>query len=307
MKTPYKWLAALTGVGLLLTALNVHGVEKPITIVRFTPPQAKEDVSHDYLFQALKLGLEKSVPEFGPFQVEFMPVSLGQAQVLQLLDIEGVLDVVASAPTTERETQFRPARVPLFMGLLGYRMMIIRPEDEAKFKAITRPKQLKALRACQGSSWPDADIMEADGYQVVRIDEFRDMYEYMRTGRCDYFPRAITEGYGELASHNREFPDDPLLAFDDILIHYTVPLYFFTSHRQFELSERIELGLTRAVKDGSLLALMQRHPVSKVVFPLSQWQNATIFEVDNPEQLKTLRLYRQYLWQRLPAKNIVRE
>lgn len=275
--------------------------------MRFTPPQAKEDVSHDYLFQVLKLGLEKSVAEFGPFKVEFMPVSLGQAQVLQLLDIEGVLDVVASAPTTEREIQFRPARVPLFMGLLGYRMMIIRPEDEAKFKAITSPKQLKAMRACQGSSWPDADIMEADGYQIVRIDEFREMYEYMRTGRCDYFPRAITEGYGELESHNNDFPDNPLVAFDDILIHYTVPLYFFTSHRQFELSERIELGLTRAIKDGSLEQLMKTHPVSKVVFPLSKWQHATIFEIINPDQLKTLRLYRQYLWKTLPAKKVIIE
>ncbi|WP_406610104.1 hypothetical protein [Agarivorans sp. JK6] len=288
----------------ILIGLNSATATEPgeVQVVRMTPKQSEVDVSHDYLVKLLELAINETELEFGPAKVEFMPVNLGQNLVLELLDIENVLDVVASAPTPEREVQFRSARVPLFMGLLGYRMMLIKPRDQAKFAAITRPDQLKTLRACQGSAWPDADILEAQGYQVVRVDELATMFEYLQDGKCDYFPRAITEGYGELAFYNQRNPNRPLADFDQILLHYTVPLYFFTSHRNYVLASRLQLGLERAIAKGRMQELMAQHPVTQVAYPLDKWRETVVFEVLNPDLPKSTPLYNPRLWQQLPVK-----
>ena len=132
-----------------------------------------------------------------------MPVNLNQGVILHLLDMQGILDVVATSPTRDRETRFNAVRVPLQMGLLGYRMMLIRPEDEAEFNLIDSPQELKSRIACQGEHWPDSDIMETSGYQILRLDSLDAMFDALAQGRCDYFPRGITEGYAELAHYNR--------------------------------------------------------------------------------------------------------
>ncbi|WP_147271788.1 type 2 periplasmic-binding domain-containing protein [Corallincola holothuriorum] len=314
MKRMDKWfglfLAAWVMVALQPCQANERMGDSPSTatvsaaetIVRMTPKQSAEDASHSYLVALLALALDNTEPEYGPARVEFMPIALNQGLILHLLDIGGVLDVVASAPTAERETLFRAARVPLLMGLLGYRMMIIRPEDKEKFAAITEPEQLQALKACQGKYWPDTDILENQGYQVVRVEEFTQMFEYLQSGLCDYFPRAITEGYGELDAYNEAHPDTPLMAYDQTLLHYVVPFYFFTSHQNFELAARLELGLQRAIEQGALLELMKKHEVTKVAFPLHKWKDAVVFEVANPTLSKSIPLYEREYWLQLPVK-----
>ncbi|GAD80781.1 hypothetical protein VEZ01S_42_00010 [Vibrio ezurae NBRC 102218] len=273
-------------------------------IIRMAPKQSDEDVSHSYLVSLLELAIKETEHDFGPAKLDFMPIQLGQNLVLPLLDIEGILDTVASAPTRQREIQFRAARFPLLMGLLGYRMMLIRPEDEAKFLAISRPEQLKVLKACQGSSWPDSAILEEQGYNVIRVEKFETMFDYLHSGRCDYFPRAITEGYGELDAYNSANPDKPLLAFDKVLLHYTVPLFFFTSHKNFLLAYRIETGLIRANEKGLVEQLMRSHPVTKSAYPLQKWQSSVVFEVANPHLLKTIPIEHKQYWQSLPTRKM---
>ena len=274
------------------------------TIIRMSPKQSEADVSHSYLVELLQSSLKMTAASYGPAKVEFMPISLNQGLILHLLDIDGVLDVVASAPTVEREQLFRSARVPLMMGLLGYRMMIIRPEDKATYDQISRPSQLKKLRACQAMHWPDADILERAGYRVVRGDTFEVLFELLQDNKCDYFPRAITEGYGEVLSYNVHNPNKKLTAFDKVLLHYEVPFYFFTSHKKFQLAARIEQGLDMMAESGQLLQHMQSHQVTKGAFPLSKWQGKTIFYVENEEQLDSTPLHKKHYWLKLPGRVI---
>ncbi|MBW8192252.1 transporter substrate-binding domain-containing protein [Neiella marina] len=291
-----------------LLSMPGFATEEPeqMTIVRMTPKQSEADASHSYLVELLRIALAETEPEFGPAKIEFMPISLNQGLILHLMDVGDILDVVASAPTHQREIQFRAARVPLLMGLLGYRMMLIKPEDQDKFANIESPEELKQLRACQGSFWPDADILEQEGYRVVRADEFATLFELLLDGQCDYFPRAITEGYGELTAHNAAHPDRPVVAFDDILLHYVVPFYFFSSHQNYELAARLQLGLERGIAKGTIRQLMEQHQVTRVAFPLERWQQTTVFEVPNHDLPKSTPLYRKELWLELPVKERIR-
>ncbi|GEA59248.1 hypothetical protein VCO01S_04410 [Vibrio comitans NBRC 102076] len=266
-----------------------------------TPKQSQEDVSHDYLVQLVSRSSEIAEAHFGPSKIEFMPIMLSQDRVLQLLGIGGVLDIVSSAPTAEREASFLSIKVPIFMGLLGYRMMIVSPEKLPEFEQISSEEQLKSLVACQGTAWPDADILEDSGYKVVRVDRFEQMFEKLHDGGCDYFPRGITEGYGELEYYNENNPDKPLAKFDSILIHYQVPLMFYTSHNNYELAAKIQYGMEKMVENGELEALLKNHPVTQSAFPLSKWEKSTIFSVPNKRLPKSVPTYKQELWLELKS------
>ncbi len=291
---PFK----LSNYLLLLAFLagSPHTSANEVKAIKMTPRQSEADVSHDYLVQLVSRSAELAAPEFGPSEVEFMPIMLSQDRVLQLLSIGGVLDIVASAPTDTREAHFRSVKVPIFMGLLGYRMMIVSPDKKAQFESITTEQELKDMVACQGTAWPDADILEDNGYKVLRVPRFEQMFENLHLGTCDYFPRAITEGYGELEFYNKNNPEKPLDKFDSILLHYQVPLMFYTSHNNFELAAKIEYGMQQMVENGELLQLLKTHPVTKSAFPLSKWQNSTIFELPNKRLPKSVPTYKKEMW-----------
>ncbi|GAA5218225.1 transporter substrate-binding domain-containing protein [Corallincola platygyrae] len=287
-----------------LLGINVfaaHASGPGVDVLRMVPKQSETDVSHAFLMDAVTAAMENTVDDFGPYQIEMMPIPLNQGLILHLLEFPGVLDLVASAPTEERETTFRAIRVPLMMGLLGYRMMLVHPDRIDEFNSFTKPEQLKSLVACQGAQWPDADLLENQGYRVYRVEGYEEMFHFVRDGTCDYFPRAITEGYGELEAFNQKHPDAPLAKFDRILLHYFVPLYFFTGQHNYELAARIELGLQRAIDSGELKKLLEQNPVTQSAFPLSKWKESIVFKVANPDLSKSTPIYQAHYWLQIPA------
>ncbi|GAA5218627.1 hypothetical protein ACFSJ3_08760 [Corallincola platygyrae] len=301
--TPVRqWLLTVIGCVSYLFAQTTLAEESQqetaaeVMRVKFIPKQSPTDAIHDYLIKVLQLALDKTTPEYGPAEIELLPLPYNQGLLMSLLNHDDIIDVVASAPSKERETAARSARVPITMGLLGYRMMIIRQTDLAAFQQIESPDDLKLFRACQGAHWPDSDILEANGYPVQRINNFDDMFKRLREGSCDYFPRAITEGYSEIEAYLARTKDNSIVAYDDILLRYRLPFLFYTSHENFELAARIEKGMKRAVRSGELKALMKTHPVTKGVFPLSKWKVREIFELHNPDLPKALPLEEPEYW-----------
>lgn len=271
-------------------------------VVRMIPKQSEADVSHSYYLQLLELALKATEEEYGSISIELMPTGYNQGIILSLLNYDGILDVVTSAPTPEREIDFRSAKVPLLRGLLGYRMMLIRPEDTETFANITSEDELKKYRACQATHWPDADLLEQAGYKVVRTPEFADLFFLLLDKKCDYFPRGIAEGYAELEKHNKDYADRKLAAFDDIIIHYPIPIFFYTSHKNFELAARLEKGLKLLIRNGQFLKLMESHPVTASLFPLSKWATKRYFYVPNHMLPKAIPIEEKSLWIDLSGK-----
>ena len=181
----------------------------------------------------------------------------------------GTYTITWSGTNSNREASLLPVRVPLFAGLLGIRMPVIRRSDKPRFDLIRNDSDLKQLVACQGDQWPDSDILEANGYQVERVTSFERMYRMLEAGRCDYFPRGITEIYGEL--ERNVYPG--LMAYDRVLLSYTFPMYFFVAHGNEELARILEARLTQFAESGDLQAYLRLHPVTRGPF---RWHGSVI-------------------------------
>lgn len=263
----------------------IYSQARALEMVRIPPPRSSEDSTHAYYYDLLKEVLPPGVT------VEVTPNPLAQKRSLQLLD-SGELNLAWSGTTTTREKDNLAIRIPLYAGLLGVRVPIIRKNDQARFDKIKTEDDLKALTACQGDQWLDSDILEDNGYSVERVTKFILMYRMLRAGRCDYFPRGITEVYTEIAHQD----DDNLMAYDRVLLAYRFPMYFFISKSNTELETVLNKALYDFAASGKLIRFMQQHETTRDVFPLSKYHDSLIFNLKNRDLPPLTPLSDDRLW-----------
>ena len=151
--------------------------------------------------------------------------------------------------------------------------------------------------ACQGNQWPDSDILEENGYRVDRIARFEVMYRMIEAGRCDYFPRSVIEIYAEL----EQFGQGVLMAYDDLVLSYPFPMYFFVNNDDASLADDLEGALTTMVQSGRLHEFMQQHPVTRSAFPLSRFKHARIFNLRNARLPPSTPVTDKVLWLDFPG------
>jgi len=241
-------------------------------------PYSSKDIAHEYYVglasQALALGLDVTDP---PTLVP--TVHMNQARAAVELK-KGNLDLFWTGADKYTESELNAIRIPLDMGLMGFRRFIISSRQQALFEEIDSLEQLKRLTACQGTYWPDTKILRSAGLKVLDTPVHEDLFELLGTGRCDYFPRGFHEGPAEVEEWKSVFPD--LMVSDRIIIHYPFTIYFYTRKGEAWLADALERGLERMIDDGLLLEYMKTHPSTSHLFPLEQFKSATFIELPNP-------------------------
>jgi len=257
--------------------------------------QSSEDISYNYQYELLELAIQKSTDKYPYRPLKTINANTAsRGRNIALLE-QDQIDVYWAGTNQEREQRFIPIRIPLVFGLLGYRVLIIHQDNLALFEEIKLdPNKLKKLTACQGMFWPDSDILEDNGYKVQRVIRFELIFKMLARKRCQYFPRAIFEGYAELSIAKREFPE--LLMFDEVLLHYKYPMYLFINKKNTELAAQLQYGLKKASEDGSMLAFAKKHALTKDLFPLAKWQEKHFIPLSNQYLSVETPLNNKNLW-----------
>lgn len=231
-----------------------------------------------YYLDLLDLVLEETAADFGPARLQQVPLHEMQPRLLALVE-GGILDLIWTATSLKREQISRPIRIPLDMGLTGNRALVIRRDRKPFFDQLSTLADLQPLVACHGIQWPDTDVLRAAGITVLEGETIDDMYPLLRSGECDYLPRALNEIDGEVARVGG--PD--LMVYDQLLIVYELPMYLFVAHDNDRLATRLTTGLERMVEKGMILKFMEEHPATRSIFPLSRFANARVIRLENPD------------------------
>lgn len=251
-----------------------------LTTVTTTGKQKPDDASHDYFINLLRLALIVTSEEYGNAIIRTVPHP-GQERVIKLLAMGAFYDVAWTGTSIARDTQLHKVPYPLFRGGLGWRGMVIRRDNQQRFSSIQSIKDLKGTIACQGSHWPDADILEHNGITVYRVGHFDAMLQMIVLKRCDFLPLSIFEGEAELALVQQSFPE--LMFSQELILRYPLTMHFFVNLEKAQLAKRINQGLEKLHASGELSRYMQTHPLTKNAFPLSKFGNAQVLELINPE------------------------
>jgi hypothetical protein len=127
---------------------------------------------------------------------------------------------------------------------------------------------------------------------VVKANKYHSLLHMVDGGRFDAFPRGVQEPWSEVNS----IPGLELGVEKRIMLVYKMPFYFFVSKNNTKLARDLELGLNRAIADGSFDELFFKDPSVRNAVEQGDLKNRMVFHLDNPSLPKETPVDRRELW-----------
>lgn len=248
-------------------------------IVYLIPKSEIDSVDHDdYVKALLKSALNHSKAPNEAISLVEINKRLTQARLISELKSKAAIDIIWSMTSHEREESMLPIRIPLYKGLLGHRVFLIRAGQQEKFSKINTLNELRKLMAGQGSHWPDTRILRANKLKVMTNVHYEPLFQMLQAERFDYFPRAVNEAWLELESDLSE----GLAIEQHLMLNYPAPLYFFVHKDNIDLANRIERGLEAMIDDGSFELHFNSNPNLQGFFLDQKLNSRKVLTLVNP-------------------------
>ncbi|MEW6982576.1 substrate-binding periplasmic protein [Colwelliaceae bacterium 6471] len=262
----------------MILCLTSHYCIATDSTVTYLKSEAVNDDRNVYFIELLKLVFDKTQLPTNKVQLQETQDSMQQGRAIKELEAGRAIDILWSVTSIEREQQLLPIRIPLLKGLLGYRIFIIRDQEQTRFSSINTIDELQQYIAGQGHDWPDTKILKANNINVVTSPTYKGLFSMLKAKRFDYFPRGINEIWLEMDSINANG-----LAIDEhLLFYYPSPIYFFVNKKNKALAHRIERGLYLAMLDGSFDQLFHSIKAHQRMFELAKLKQRTMIKLTNP-------------------------
>ncbi|WP_339723609.1 amino acid ABC transporter substrate-binding protein [uncultured Paraglaciecola sp.] len=276
-----KVLAGLT----LLFNVNAMSASWQIT---FPQPLETTSTIDEYPIQVLALALDQTGVKY---QLKPSENLLSKAKALGRLQDNREINIVWGMTNTQREKDLLPIRIPIFKGLIGWRLLLIRQDMAERFKYIQELEHLVKLSPLQGRDWPDTKILQSNGFDVITERSQSALMRMLRNAQGDFFPRSIIEVWEELAKSK---PQPAIQIQPTLGIRYPAAIYFFVNKNSVPLASLIEKGLEKAIKNGKFDALFIEHYKSYI--DKAQIENRTFYTLKNTFLPEKTPLERKELW-----------
>lgn len=180
---------------------------------------------------------------------------------------------------------------PMMKGLLGYRILIVRAEDQEKFAAISQATDLQNQAMGIPFGWADAELFRRNGYEVVEAGGFDELFANQLKKKFAYTTfgaNEIENVFGERAASLGGLAID-----QSLLLYYPFPLVFYVNPENLELVSRMNLGMQIIVKNGELDKIFERH-FGNLAARL-QLNERNIIHLENPLLPAELRNFKSIL------------
>ncbi|WP_143824483.1 diguanylate cyclase [Neiella marina] len=207
-----------------------------------------ESSKDQLVFSLLKLALSKTDTSFCYQQMELVVTEARKSALIG----SNQLSVQWASAGSSADTYADPIKQPIFLGLTGFRLLVIRNGEQHRFDQITNAKGLKAMKVGQGLFWGDTQILERAGFQVVTSTQARRLWKMLASKRFDYIALGAHEPWKDIALR----PELNLAVERNLLLVYPSVLYFYVSPEHHQLGQLIADGMRMALADGSYQQLL---------------------------------------------------
>lgn len=222
------------------------------------------DFLTSYEYQVLELALEKTREKYGEYNLSISRNILSEkrAELVALSDENINLFFIDSA-SIERSTSLAYAHFPVMLGIVGYRVAIVRKDLKLQGYAYNTVNDLKKYTFIQGEHWLDGKVLKDNGFNVLESSSVEGLFNMLSYGRADFFPL----GANQLKDTLEENIDIKNLSIEEkFVLYYPLPRFFYTHKRNKTNVKRVEEGLKLAFEDGSLISLWYKHNKASLDF-----------------------------------------
>jgi hypothetical protein len=249
-----------------------------VDIIKMHRPILSEDKRSEHKHEVLVRALEISEQDYGPFTLEFVDVDMTTTRALRSIDTDKIINVFIAAASNDWDSIATPIKVPIRLGQLSYRLLLVNKSNLDKFKTIDSLTELKELTAGVQQGWTINDVFKTTNIKTVQASNFEGLFFMLENNRFDYFPRAIYEAYNELKNRQNIFKDivvEPTLA-----LYIPSASYVYVSKNEPKIANRLEFGLQKLAKSGELKALFNKYYKEDII--RANLQQRKIIKIKNP-------------------------
>ncbi len=260
---------------IILIGTNILNAQNILIYPKITQDDKK---TNEYTTKLLELVLEHSGFDY---TLKENSTKMLQNRFLEELKQDKVIDIAWSMTSKKREEDLQAIYIPLYKGLIGYRLLLINKKDKLKFQNIKSIKELQTLIAGQGHDWPDTQILKSNGIKVITGSNYQGLFKMLTRNRFDYFPRSILEIWEEYEIHK----NSDIIIEPSILIQYKTASYFFV-HK--------ENGFKKIIKNGLFDKLFYEY--YRDFIDNGNIKNRKVFRLTNPQLSKKTPIDEKELW-----------
>ncbi|WP_419785469.1 hypothetical protein [Pseudodesulfovibrio sp.] len=286
--------AATLSVILVVILAHVALAGEP-DVITYPQPLSAGDTRFEYHLSLVRKALERTVPEYGPFELRPTHLAMNQLRQLDLLENGSpMLDIAIKPTSREREQRLTPVRIPLGKGVVGWRILLVRRDLQHGLAKVMDKEGLKPFRFGQGLGWSDIGILRHNGLKVITGGDYEGLFAMLLSNRFEVFPRSIVEAFAEWDERHAKFPE--LHVETTLLLHYPFARYVWTanSKRGALLRERIAKGLESMIADGTFDAMFRKHYQETIL--RARLNQRRLIELENPDLPPETPLQRKELW-----------
>ncbi len=226
--------------------------------------------------------LEKACQRLDPpAQLTLVDISeMNQKRALKsMVNDEAPFDVFFSGFSQEREQNLQQIDVPLTMGLLGSRVLVVNEEHNRLFKNPKTVTGVKHLAVGSGIQWPDTDILIHNQFNVVQAS-YQGLWKMLSSNRIDAFARGIEEAFVEIEQRRDDNPAPVIL--DKWLLVYPLDYFVYISPSRQKLYHQLNQALQQAHRSGEIAAVIASEPSAQKALQWLRNKEYTRIYLENP-------------------------
>ncbi len=244
-------------------------------------------ISEDYYLDVIETALKITEPKYGAYKVEVSYEQLSSERKQELLVLGERLNIdriVGFHKTHGPRNTLLHINVPLLRGFMGYRILLIRRDSQARFDAVKNIDDLRKIPLGFGKGW-EGYIYRKNGFNLTEPISFDSLLKMLAGNRYDFIPLSAIEIEDKYEIDHQ--PIDRLVPEQHLLIHTQMPNYFYVSPQAPVLAARLNLGLKTMQADGTLTKIFEKHFASRL--KRLHLKERQIIEIPNPENDGSLK------------------
>jgi len=264
---------------LFLLPLRIALADEPL-LVKYLGNNTSS-ISEEYYLAIIEAALKATESTYGPYQLVFTQEQLSSERKHDLLVVgEKVnIDRLVGFPNQNgpRKGLIRIG-MPVLNGFMGYRILLIRKEDQPRFSNIKTLEELHKLPMGFGKGW-EGHVYKYNGFSVAEPLTMTLLLKMLAGKRYFFVPLSVIEIDDRYAIDGK--PVDNLVPEQTLLIYMPLPVYFYVSPEQPVLADRLTVGLKYLQENGTLDAIFKSHFGERL--KRLNLSGRTLIELTNPD------------------------
>lgn len=232
---------------------------------------------YQYQVELLQHVLDLTANEYGAAHLE---AHLDETSIDEFSLMKRDVDVLFLPTSRNREARFIAVKIPLLQGMLGFRLLLAKPETNRKLSQIERVEAFRnRLIGGAGIYWEDLKILNHNKLLTKVTQHYDQLYPMLETNSIDYLSLGGNEIFVELELKSKRYPN--LEINSDVAFYYPFPMYYFVHLSKPELAQRIEVGLHKALSDGSFRQIFNKYYLEAIQH-IKELKIQKVFYLENP-------------------------